>query len=538
MNIVNELKAKSVDFEFYPSTEEIIQAVKARLKGTETVLDVGAGDARVLIALTTGKKFAIEKCRIHTSKYSKDVFTIGTDFFEQTLIDKPVDIVFSNCPFSLKAKWCEKLILEAQAKRAYLVLPKGWENISSIQEALKKREAETEVILETDFLNAERQARVYVDVIEVRFNVIRFRDRISEGREPIVNAFSLWFNANFGLETQNEDIVNVEEAVKNFQLVNGVDIVSKLEKLYQRDFSNLLNAYKAITQIDKQILSELDIKQDALAGGLEQKITSLKCRYWKILFNNLDKITNRLTSSSRQKLFEVLTANTHVDFTLSNIYSILEWVIRNANDYFEEQLIEVYRKMSYEACVILYKSNQKVYSSEQWRYTRYDRDRGSETATSYMLDYRIILDLTWQPFDFFYTPARLRESVADFLNDICAIAYNLGFDNWNHERAKDFEWEPGKKCVFHYRNHKSGKDEVLFDAKVFKKGSVHIRMNQSLIKKLNVEAGRLLGWVKSKEQAAEEMDLDINEVADCFGCNKRIGSSVEILGIEYDVSVN
>ena len=87
MNIANELKAKSVDFEFYPSTEEIIEAVKARLKGTETVLDVGAGDARVLIALTTGKKFAIEKCRIHTSKYSKDVFTIGTDFFEQTLID-------------------------------------------------------------------------------------------------------------------------------------------------------------------------------------------------------------------------------------------------------------------------------------------------------------------------------------------------------------------------------------------------------------------------------------------------------------------
>jgi hypothetical protein len=235
-------------------------------------------------------------------------------------------------------------------------------------------------------------------------------------------------------------------------------------------------------------------------------------------------------------LFEVLTANTHVDFTLSNIYSILEWVIRNANDYFEEQLIEVYRKMSYEACAILYKSNQKVYSNEQWRYTRYDRGEG--TATGYMLDYRIIIDSTWQPFDFWFSPARLRENVADFLNDICAIAYNLGFDNWNHERAKDFEWEPGKKCVFHYRNHSSGKDEVLFDVKVFKKGTVHIRMNQSLIKKLNVEAGRLLGWVKSKEQAAEEMDLDINEVADCFGCNKRIGSSVEILGIEYDVSVN
>lgn len=86
------------DFEWYPSTPEIIAAVAADLADKDranddglascTVLDCGAGDGRVLSQLTTGQKYAIEKSPVLIQSLPDNIFVVGTDFHAQTLIDK------------------------------------------------------------------------------------------------------------------------------------------------------------------------------------------------------------------------------------------------------------------------------------------------------------------------------------------------------------------------------------------------------------------------------------------------------------------
>ena len=70
MTTVNILKENDQDFEWYPTTEEIINCVKKHLYTNTfhniSILDIGAGDGRVLKALADGKNtqcYSIEKAK-------------------------------------------------------------------------------------------------------------------------------------------------------------------------------------------------------------------------------------------------------------------------------------------------------------------------------------------------------------------------------------------------------------------------------------------------------------------------------------------
>jgi hypothetical protein len=47
-------------------------------------------------------------------------------------------------------------------------------------------------------------------------------------------------------------------------------------------------------------------------------------------------------------------------------------------------------------------------------------------------------------------------------------------------------------------------------------------MNQKFIKKLNIEAGRLNEWIKSAEEASQEMNIDLKEILDFYNTNLQI----------------
>lgn len=56
----------------------------------------------------------------------------------------------------------------------------------------------------------------------------------------------------------------------------------------------------------------------------------------------MTEITSRLTYATRTSLLATLTANTNIDFTAGNIKRIVIWVIKNANKYFDSQMLDVY----------------------------------------------------------------------------------------------------------------------------------------------------------------------------------------------------
>lgn len=65
---------------------------------------------------------------------------------------------------------------------------------------------------------------------------------------------------------------------------------------------------------------------------------------------------------------------------------------------------------------------------------------------------------------------------------------------------------------------KSGESFALPDqVKAHVKGTLHFRFAEDAIKALNVEAGRLLGWLKDPGDVVEELGYTFEEAAEYFG---------------------
>ena len=233
--LINELKENDQDFEFYPTTKEMIEAIYKYSDGGEW-LDIGAGTCNFRKYYNEigkehqqiynakyeafrnsykhnndkfdyslepkdhergrfiGKYYVIEKSKILLEKMDRDVICLGTDFNATMLLDKPVNNIFCNPPYSEYEQWTERLIYEANTKRIFLVIPERWKDSEKIQTAIKKTKSFVTSLGSFDFLHAERQARAKVEVIKItKENAERYRD-LKEYNET---AFDRWFDDTF-----------------------------------------------------------------------------------------------------------------------------------------------------------------------------------------------------------------------------------------------------------------------------------------------------------------------------------------------------
>jgi len=518
------LKENDEDYEWYPTTDEMILAVFRSCGQISSMLDIGAGDGRVLEKIdklhfirwsegrneyeyrSTVDKYAIEKSIVHIENMPPDISIVGTDFRSQTLIDKKVDVVFCNPPYSEYEDWAVQIIKEANARQVYLILPERWVSSKLIEQAIKQRNATSRVIWSGDFMDADRRARAKVDIVKIVITDAT-RDWEREKTDP----FDVWFSEYFSdfekLNPVDEKNNNDEKPNPLREIVDGQNLIERLSQLYTNEMKSLLSNYKTLSQIDTALLLELGVKTDEIKKALKLKIEGLKNIYWNELFDNLDKITNRLTSKSRKSMLEKLHASCNIDFSIDNAYAVVLWVIKNANKYLDQQLIEVFKELSEPNCVKNYISNLKTWEKDGWRYMK--------DHTRYMLEYRIITQRYYaikKKEGWGYYRNGLADDCHTFINDIFTIANNLGYittaNSMNHY------WDSNVQENF-YTND----GNILVAIRAFKNGNLHLKFNQDFIKTLNVEASRLLGWIKTPQEAVEEMGLDINFVKSRFGTN-------------------
>lgn len=530
MNLITRLKESDQDYEFYPTTNEIIAALLTDIssikdqreafgyKGIKSVIDIGAGHGKVLSAIKNFDEkrerydslgisdyYAIEKSQILCGQLPDFVTILGTDFEEQSLITKSVGIIFSNPPYSVFEEWAEKIIMEGFAPYIYLVIPRRWENSDAIKNALENRGATAKIIGEFDFEDAEdRKARAKVHLLRIEF---------SKGKN---NPFDAFFEQTFSKLYQKAPKVENEKLKKEKfdNLVLGEDYPSSLVHLYNLERENVQNNYQKVGDLDPDLLKELEICPQKIRDFLYQRLLGLKAKYWRELFARLTRITNRLTHKSREAILRKLNQNCDVDFTLNNITAVLGWVLKNSNQYIDDQVIEVFERMVDKCNVTMYKSNHKTWECEQWRYA----DQTSNNS-HYKLDYRIVthriggLGSGWSK--------GLAESAALFLGDLQTVANNLGFicENSSIDRRS---WVTSDSRDFFYKKP-DGELEILFSVRAYLNGNLHIKLNQSFILALNVEFGRLKGWIKNKQEAAEEMSDP--KAADYFNSNVKLLSS-------------
>lgn len=133
--LVEQLKAENQDFEFYPTNTKMLGAVIKDISSRFTsdnrrfnhddsanefsMLDIGAGDGHSLAyfkeKLGFTKLFAIEKSHILRERMDKSIIVIGTDFFDQTLIDKSATHIFCNPPYSEYERWVNGVLSTSNA---------------------------------------------------------------------------------------------------------------------------------------------------------------------------------------------------------------------------------------------------------------------------------------------------------------------------------------------------------------------------------------------------------------------------------------
>lgn len=638
LQTVKKLKDANQDFEWYPTTREIIEAMYWDLLGKKcgeetyraearrySMLDIGAGNCKVFNTIKEiaeeqpllneyckrldgsknfrnenerlanrviiNKCMAIEKSSVLVDMMPREILVVGTEFHENTLIDKQSDIVFCNPPYSEYAEWSTKIIREANTETIYLVIPQRWGKHRGMAQAIKDRKAKVKIIGNFDFLNAEdRKARAYVSLVKIELNHKKYKGKRYARRDSGVNVdpFDLWFHDTFKIKAEKEDrnaFFNKQDSKKEKfsekierELVSGRDLISVLVQLYNQELEKLITNYQKLSEIDADLFKELNIDIDSVLEAFKLKITGLKNFYWEEIFNNLSEITKRLTRSTRNLLKNKLMTNANIDFTKGNVRSVVIWVLKNANHYYEQQMLDLYDTFTTEEGIKFYKSNQH-FTKDDFRYNTRDE------LEKYALDYRIVLHSYIDDWD--KREGRIGDKQYENIRDVSIIGRNLGFSvensgilygsrynntltygqkeniffsepsqifpkgtktlsgkiqevymhtnkpNENGERVMEIDGVlhvysvDNKKDWIQYKIndeyiHSNGvftEESIFTTVRPYKNGNCHFQFNKRFIQKLNLEVGRIRGWLKNPAHAAQEMDITVEEATEYWNSN-------------------
>lgn len=511
------------DFEWYPTTARMIGEVARRLPGSvRSIMDIGAGDGRVLMSLAKvggdhrPELFAIEKSHVLLQAQPHEITPVGVDFHEQNLSALPVDVVFSNPPYSEFEQWATRIVETAFAQMAFLVLPRRWKESTAIAVALTKRKATATAVYSDTFEHADRQSRAVVDIVQVRFPMS------SDYRREPVDPFDQWFDQNIST-FEVEGAPAEDDAGVDLARVRGLTTIAELVDAYNEDYARMENNYRAIFKLDYAILKELGVSKDAVRNGLKKRMAGLKIAYWQLLFEKLEAVTSRLSTKTKKLFLDRLTGQQTVAFTYDNAFAIVMWAIKHANLYFNQQVVDLFHQLATFEHVLNYKSNVKVWAKRDgWRYH-------SEDYSHFALDYRIVVErynaIHSGDFGRWEYPGGLANSAHELLDDMIAVFSNLGFPLGVLWPSRNREWASGTLHAFELADGRT-----LFEVRAYKNGNVHLRILPDAIKALNVEAGRLLGWLHAPDDVERELGYSAAEARTLFGSNRQLtASSVKLL---------
>lgn len=522
-DLIDTLKQNNQDFDFYPTTQEIKNAVfndidnitenpKDHIKNRalsyrfgestgyrtynndreyvvklDSFIDICAGNGFMLTDypknVVVKNSHAIEKSRILSNiLIDKNIIVDGSDLYETVLLTKKYNVAYCNPPYSDYKNVVTYLCEQLTADILYLLIPNRWSSDDQLNKLMHSKGELTVLSNHTFDISddAQRPARVNVDLIRIVC--------INRGSDN----FEKWFDSNIGefKESEKIDLEFAEPEKSKDVRIENQDSLTHLVDCYNEDLTKLLEHFTDLGKIPFEVLDALDIKKSNVMKKLQDSITELKHKYWLKSFNTLNEIKTRLTFDSRIDLMNSVSFIKESDFNVNNIRSLITYLTKHHNEYAQKQLEKLFLDLTnMDKGAKAYKSNEKWFNSG-WRYTK-------ETPEKYLLDYRIVVPFRKGRHS---SSSQYHNDGNSIVSDLCVIANNFGYKTTEIETDKDAETGTAYQV-------KDINDELIFEYRKYQNGNIHFKINQDLMLKINVEIGKLKGWLNSSQDIENEFEV-------------------------------
>jgi len=561
-NKIQVLKNDGQDFEWYPTTPEIMKAMKddlwkylqsherdydARRKENIEIrtdseyvgkrekithrleigsfLDIGAGDGRVLDLFDADKKYGIEIARAQADDLiRRGIFIIGRNYWDVSLCEQYFSLIYSNPPFSQFERWVNKILVDCNFCVLYLVMPVRWQNKEEIMREMKRYEAT--IVGEFDFSNADREARGRVNLVRVNAPWEKIEDgeggkrRYEYYQQTVEDAFERFVKEQIADFEEKPDLSWEEEREQGLALKQTP--IDQLISDYDRERENLGSAFKAIGKLDPQIIKLLGQDKKSMLEIIKKSIEGLKSKYWRAAFGKLEPVRKRMTHETRRRIFQNIEEFRTLDFNADNVYSIVIWIINNSNIGILDQIGEVFDKMTTPEYIEAYVSNKHWVKSD-WRNAKDARDnwRYSKLPSRWKLglDYRIVVQAHNQ-----HTYDSMgRYTVVD---DFIVICGNLGFPIADREPRYDIH--QSEQRFF------TEDGELAFTMRYYTGNhNAHLKINKKLLMKFNIEVAKIRKWMSAPDDVVEEYSVPKDEAVRLWNSGIALLGNNDVNMLEY-----
>ena len=440
----------------------------------------------------------IKKCSDELKGFFSDGIHIVHDDFLSYTNYKKYDLIIMNPPFSdgdlhlLKA-------LEMQKSGGQIVCLLNAETIrnpyterrKTLVKLLDEYDAEIEYI-SGGFRGAERRTDVEVALIHVDIPVKdegeSIFDRMAKAKnyeEPDAQECTELEVSDFIKAVVNRYRVEVEAGIELIKTYNRMLPHLRATDDEKEEYSYRESLLKLVGRNDRE----------ATINGY---VKSVRLKYWQMLLNNR-KFIGKLTSKLQQEYRERVNSFAEYDFSEYNIYTLLTEMSSRIKSGVEEQIMEMYDKLTAEHSYLPETKNNR------WLYD------GWKTNKSYKLGKKSILPC-YGVFDSWSGKPRSYEAY-NLLIDIERIFnYFQGDLMANIDLAYTLD--------YHFSNGITKKIPCkFFNVTFYKKGTVHIEFTcPELIDRFNIYAAQNRNWLPPVygKKHYEEMTEEEKTAVDSF----------------------
>lgn len=557
---IKHLKNNGQDFEFYPTTQEILELIKIDMFNSFTttkrdkffikhnssepkiyetglflkncndnhieILDVGAGDGNALNNLgdfLNGNKFNDES-------YWRDLpeneyLNYNTDNYQikvcKNAIEKSHILTSEYKTNRIRFVGADFFELDLQNKKYDVIFSnppysiyKSW--ISHLLSNIFGKPI-IYLVIPTSWKTDER----IVSLLSIKngFNCKTLGIFNFKNAERIANVEVDILKIEVIEEKNNikDDIIKLFES--NFKRTDSEILIEQDSKHnsnineFKNDYANFLfNEYnKEIETLNKSLIEisyvSLPSLQEIFGMNLQGIILKynelrkkIKHQYWNKIIQKVCLIEKRMIKKYRDNLMESIIDKS-LDFNLSNIYFIISEVIKISSENLNKQTLDVYNSLLLSSPVEKYKSNKRMFVDNNVVL----KDERIKLTPRIVIEngrWKKALEVNYKDEVTGFLSSYFKEK----LSDLMIVFKNIGFDSSFNLDTET--WIAGKNKLIKglYLNG----EIILMEVKPFLNGNVHIKLNKELLLKFNVIKGLLEGWINNVSEIIDEFDIDEN----------------------------